>query len=105
MPSRRFDGQSFFFAYPWCRLKKGGEVNMTLGGIDLKNSGSVVVREVKKLLTVLFPDGHDGMRRQKTCMNGRQLLNTILNILCCICMYHHVLGFHSLLTARNIIFR
>ncbi|GMY16017.1 rho GTPase-activating protein 7 isoform X4 [Fagus crenata] len=38
----------------------GGEVNLTLGGIDLNNSGSVVVREDKKLLTVLFPDGRDG---------------------------------------------
>jgi len=66
-------------------------VNVTLGGIDLNNSGryvshsctpflssfllglcirntvlrallicSVVVREDKKLLTVLFPDGRDG---------------------------------------------
>ncbi|KAG2279922.1 hypothetical protein Bca52824_051142 [Brassica carinata] len=40
--------------------QKGGEVNITLGGIDLNNSGSVVVREDKKLLTVLFPDGRDG---------------------------------------------
>ncbi|KAL6010100.1 Rho GTPase-activating protein 7 [Asimina triloba] len=40
--------------------KRGGEVNLTLGGIDLNNSGSVVVREDKKLLTVLFPDGRDG---------------------------------------------
>ncbi|OVA01798.1 Rho GTPase-activating protein domain [Macleaya cordata] len=40
--------------------QKGGEVNLTLGGIDLNNSGSVVVREDKKLLTVLFPDGRDG---------------------------------------------
>ncbi|KAL6527824.1 hypothetical protein OROMI_029635 [Orobanche minor] len=38
----------------------GGEVNLTLGGIDLNNSGSVVVREDKKLLTILFPDGRDG---------------------------------------------
>ncbi|KAF7120392.1 hypothetical protein RHSIM_Rhsim13G0209000 [Rhododendron simsii] len=40
--------------------QRGGEVNITLGGIDLNNSGSVVVREDKKLLTVLFPDGRDG---------------------------------------------
>ncbi|KAB8091843.1 hypothetical protein EE612_017491 [Oryza sativa] len=40
--------------------QRGGEVNVTLGGIDLNNSGSVVVREDKKLLTVLFPDGRDG---------------------------------------------
>ncbi|XVE79003.1 hypothetical protein DITRI_Ditri14bG0023100 [Diplodiscus trichospermus] len=40
--------------------QRGREVNLTLGGIDLNNSGSVVVREDKKLLTVLFPDGRDG---------------------------------------------
>ncbi|PQM33783.1 rho GTPase-activating protein REN1 isoform X1 [Prunus yedoensis var. nudiflora] len=39
---------------------KGSEVNLTLGGIDLNNSGSVVVKADKKLLTVLFPDGRDG---------------------------------------------
>ncbi|KAL9675741.1 hypothetical protein QQ045_003947 [Rhodiola kirilowii] len=37
-----------------------GEVNLSLGGIDLNNSGSVIVREDKKLLTILFPDGQDG---------------------------------------------
>ncbi|KAG5517367.1 hypothetical protein RHGRI_037946 [Rhododendron griersonianum] len=47
---------SFSSALP----QRGGEVNITLGGIDLNNSGSVVVREDKKLLTVLFPDGRDG---------------------------------------------
>ncbi|XP_021903396.1 rho GTPase-activating protein REN1, partial [Carica papaya] len=40
--------------------QKGNEVNLTLGGIDLNNSGSVVVKADKKLLTVLFPDGRDG---------------------------------------------
>ncbi|KAH7567679.1 hypothetical protein JRO89_XS07G0118900 [Xanthoceras sorbifolium] len=40
--------------------QKGAEVNLTLGGIDLNNSGSVVVKADKKLLTVLFPDGRDG---------------------------------------------
>ncbi|RVX23885.1 Rho GTPase-activating protein 7 [Vitis vinifera] len=40
--------------------QKGGEVNLTLGGIDLNNSGSVVMKADKKLLTVLFPDGGDG---------------------------------------------
>ncbi|THG10378.1 hypothetical protein TEA_015593 [Camellia sinensis var. sinensis] len=40
--------------------QKGSEVNLTLGGIDLNNSGSVVVKAEKKLLTVLFPDGRDG---------------------------------------------
>ncbi|CAK9872245.1 unnamed protein product [Sphagnum jensenii] len=37
--------------------QKGSEMNLTLGGIDLNNSGSVLVRAEKKLLTVLFPDG------------------------------------------------
>ncbi|WZZ76035.1 hypothetical protein YC2023_087405 [Brassica napus] len=40
--------------------QRGGEVNLTLGGIDLNSSGSVVVKADKKLLTVLFPDGRDG---------------------------------------------
>ncbi|KAL0727105.1 hypothetical protein Bca4012_023198 [Brassica carinata] len=40
--------------------QRGSEVNLTLGGIDLNNSGSVVVKADKKLLTVLFPDGRDG---------------------------------------------
>lgn len=66
--------------------QKRSEVNLTLGGIDLNNTGryasslhfpwssalnhlayscnclscSVVVREDKKLLTILFPDGCDG---------------------------------------------
>lgn len=39
---------------------RGSEPVVTLGGIDLNNSGSVVVKEDKKLLTVLFPDGRDG---------------------------------------------
>ncbi|KAF0910562.1 hypothetical protein E2562_003001 [Oryza meyeriana var. granulata] len=39
---------------------RGNEPIVTLGGIDLNNSGSVVVKEDKKLLTVLFPDGRDG---------------------------------------------
>ncbi|CAH8365258.1 unnamed protein product [Eruca vesicaria subsp. sativa] len=50
----------FFKNDPATLPQKGGEVNLTLGGIDLNNSGSVVVREDKKLLTVLFPDGRDG---------------------------------------------
>ncbi|KAK6940234.1 Ternary complex factor MIP1, leucine-zipper, partial [Dillenia turbinata] len=37
--------------------QKGSEVNLILGGIDLKNSGSVAVKADKKLLTVHFPDG------------------------------------------------
>lgn len=50
----------FFKNDPNTLPQRGGEVNVTLGGIDLNNSGSVVVREDKKLLTVLFPDGRDG---------------------------------------------
>jgi len=50
----------FFRNDPSALPQRGGEVNITLGGIDLNNSGSVVVREDKKLLTVLFPDGRDG---------------------------------------------
>ncbi|KAJ0243352.1 Rho GTPase-activating protein 6 [Hirschfeldia incana] len=50
----------FFKTDPSVSPQKGGEVNLTLGGIDLNSSGSVVVREDKKLLTVLFPDGRDG---------------------------------------------
>ncbi|MED6194292.1 hypothetical protein PIB30_027136, partial [Stylosanthes scabra] len=40
--------------------QRGSEVNLTLGGIDLNNSGSVIVKAEKKLLTVQFPDAHDG---------------------------------------------
>ncbi|XP_039833909.1 rho GTPase-activating protein 7-like isoform X9 [Panicum virgatum] len=47
----------FFKSDPSTLPQRSGEVNLTLGGIDLNNSGSVVVREDKKLLTVLFPDG------------------------------------------------
>ncbi|XP_058097010.1 rho GTPase-activating protein 7-like isoform X2 [Magnolia sinica] len=50
----------FFRSDPSGLPQKGSEVNLTLGGIDLNNSGSVVVRADKKLLTVLFPDGRDG---------------------------------------------
>ncbi|KAJ6730286.1 RHO GTPASE-ACTIVATING PROTEIN 7 [Salix viminalis] len=50
----------FFRSDPSAIPQKGGEVNLTLGGIDLNNSGSVVVKADKKLLTVLFPDGRDG---------------------------------------------
>ncbi|KAJ8773321.1 hypothetical protein K2173_028498 [Erythroxylum novogranatense] len=50
----------FFRGDPNVAPQKGSEVNLTLGGIDLNNSGSVVVKADKKLLTVLFPDGRDG---------------------------------------------
>jgi hypothetical protein len=47
----------FFKKDPNAVPQKGSEMNLTLGGIDLNNSGSVLVRAEKKLLTVLFPDG------------------------------------------------
>ncbi|KAL3514256.1 hypothetical protein ACH5RR_026973 [Cinchona calisaya] len=50
----------FYRSDPYAVPQKGAEVNLTLGGIDLNSSGSVVVKEDKKLLTVLFPDGRDG---------------------------------------------
>ncbi|XP_075077767.1 rho GTPase-activating protein REN1-like isoform X3 [Nicotiana tabacum] len=50
----------FYRSDPNAAPQKGGEVNLTLGGIDLNSSGSVVVKEDKKLLTMLFPDGRDG---------------------------------------------
>ncbi|KAK3127918.1 hypothetical protein QOZ80_7AG0580160 [Eleusine coracana subsp. coracana] len=50
----------FFRSDPSTLPQRSGEVSLTLGGIDLNNFGSVVVREDKKLLTVLFPDGRDG---------------------------------------------
>ncbi|KAF5767859.1 putative Rho GTPase activation protein [Helianthus annuus] len=51
---------AFFKNDPSVLPQRESEVNLTLGGIDLNSSGSVVVREDKKLLTVLFPDGRDG---------------------------------------------
>ncbi|XP_057774839.1 rho GTPase-activating protein REN1 [Salvia miltiorrhiza] len=50
----------FYRSDPNAVPQKSSEVNLTLGGIDLNSSGSVVVKEDKKLLTVLFPDGRDG---------------------------------------------
>ncbi|XP_059636378.1 rho GTPase-activating protein REN1 [Cornus florida] len=50
----------FFRSDPSAIPQKESEVNLTLGGIDLNNSGSVDVKADKKLLTVLFPDGRDG---------------------------------------------
>ncbi|KAM7261471.1 hypothetical protein ACFE04_008838 [Oxalis oulophora] len=50
----------FFRSDPSAIPQRGSEVNLTLGGIDLNNSGSVEIKAEKKLLTVLFPDGRDG---------------------------------------------
>nr|GMD94721.1 rho GTPase-activating protein REN1 [Ipomoea batatas] len=52
--------QQFQNFYKTVSPQKPGEVNLILGAIDLNSSGSVVVKEDKKLLTVLFPDGRDG---------------------------------------------
>ncbi|XVF64876.1 hypothetical protein PTKIN_Ptkin09bG0202000 [Pterospermum kingtungense] len=49
----------FFRSDPNAVSQKGDEANLTLGGIDLNNSGSVVVKADKKLITVLFHDGRD----------------------------------------------
>ncbi|KAL6527289.1 Rho GTPase-activating protein ren1 [Orobanche gracilis] len=50
----------FYRSDPNAVSQKLSEVNLTLGGIDLNSSGSVVVKEDKKLITVLFTDGRDG---------------------------------------------
>lgn len=50
----------FFRSDPSVTSQRGSDSNLTLGGIDLNNSGSVVVKADRKLLTVLFPDGRDG---------------------------------------------
>ncbi|XP_016702867.1 rho GTPase-activating protein REN1 isoform X3 [Gossypium hirsutum] len=50
----------FFRSDPNAVSQKGNEVNLTLGGIDLNNSGSVIVKADKKLITVQFQDGRDG---------------------------------------------
>ncbi|KAL2892906.1 Rho GTPase-activating protein REN1, partial [Bienertia sinuspersici] len=50
----------FFRSDPSSAPQKSGDVNLTLGGIDLNNSASVEVKADKKLLTVFFPDGRDG---------------------------------------------
>ncbi|XP_012568403.1 rho GTPase-activating protein REN1 isoform X2 [Cicer arietinum] len=50
----------FFRSDPNAVSQKANELNLTLGGIDLNNSGSVSIKADKKLLTVQFPDGRDG---------------------------------------------
>ncbi|CAD6338067.1 unnamed protein product [Miscanthus lutarioriparius] len=50
----------FFRSDPNVPPPRGAEPIVTLGGIDLNSSGSVVVKEDRKLLTVFFPDGRDG---------------------------------------------
>ncbi|PWZ16996.1 Rho GTPase-activating protein REN1 [Zea mays] len=48
----------FFRSDPNVPPPRGAEPIVTLGGIDLNSSGSVVIKEERKLLTVFFPDGH-----------------------------------------------
>lgn len=50
----------FFRSDPNGVPQKGNEANLTLGGIDLNNSGSVSIKADKKLLTVQFPNDRDG---------------------------------------------
>ncbi|XP_039689587.1 rho GTPase-activating protein REN1 isoform X2 [Medicago truncatula] len=50
----------FFRSDPNGVPQKGNEANLTLGGIDLNNSGSVSIKADKKLLTVQFPNVRDG---------------------------------------------
>ncbi|AQL02704.1 Rho GTPase activation protein (RhoGAP) with PH domain [Zea mays] len=50
----------FFRSDPNVPPPRGAEPIVTLGGIDLNSSGSVAVKEERKLLTVFFPDGRDG---------------------------------------------
>ncbi|KAI3685945.1 hypothetical protein L1987_79614 [Smallanthus sonchifolius] len=59
-PSQSLERQSSRTGNKNASTEKGGEANLTLGGIDLNSSGSVVVKADKKLITVLFPDGRDG---------------------------------------------
>nr|CAB3496455.1 unnamed protein product [Digitaria exilis] len=39
---------------------RGSEPIVTLGGIDLNNTASMIVKEERKIITVVFPDGRDG---------------------------------------------
>ncbi|XP_062210639.1 rho GTPase-activating protein REN1-like isoform X3 [Phragmites australis] len=50
----------FFRSDPNAPPPRGSEPVVTLGGIDLNNTGSIIVKEERKLLTVVFPDGRDG---------------------------------------------
>ncbi|PSS17363.1 Rho GTPase-activating protein [Actinidia chinensis var. chinensis] len=70
----------FFRSDPNAVPQKGGEVNLTLGGIDLNNSGSVVVKADKKLLTVLFPDGLKEKQPVKSLVLGRPILLALEDI-------------------------
>ncbi|CAD6202968.1 unnamed protein product [Miscanthus lutarioriparius] len=50
----------FFRSDPSVPPPKGSEPIVTLGGIDLNNTASMIVKEERKVITVVFPDGRDG---------------------------------------------
>ncbi|AQL07928.1 hypothetical protein ZEAMMB73_Zm00001d047889 [Zea mays] len=50
----------FFRSDPSVPPPRGSEPIVTLGGIDLNNSASMIVKEERKVITVIFPDGRDG---------------------------------------------
>ncbi|XP_035816206.1 rho GTPase-activating protein 7 isoform X4 [Zea mays] len=50
----------FFRSDPNVPPPRGSEPIVTLGGIDLNNTASMIVKEERKLITVVFPDGRDG---------------------------------------------
>ncbi|CAL4913612.1 unnamed protein product [Urochloa decumbens] len=50
----------FFRSDPNVPLPRGSEPVVTLGGIDLNNTASMIVKEERKTITVVFPDGRDG---------------------------------------------
>ncbi|PAN50548.1 hypothetical protein PAHAL_9G526800 [Panicum hallii] len=50
----------FFRSDPNAPPPRGSEPIVTLGGIDLNNTASMIVKEERKTITVVFPDGRDG---------------------------------------------
>ncbi|WVZ56308.1 hypothetical protein U9M48_006856 [Paspalum notatum var. saurae] len=50
----------FFRSDPNIPPPRGSEPIVTLGGIDLNNTASMIVKEERKVITVVFPDGRDG---------------------------------------------
>ncbi|CAL4938594.1 unnamed protein product [Urochloa decumbens] len=50
----------FFRSDPSVPPPRGSEPVVTLGGIDLNNTASMIVKEERKTITVVFPDGRDG---------------------------------------------
>ncbi|OEL36771.1 Rho GTPase-activating protein REN1 [Dichanthelium oligosanthes] len=50
----------FFRSDPNIPPPRGSEPIVTLGGIDLNNTASMIVKEERKIITVVFPDVRDG---------------------------------------------